>query len=526
MPLTTIEVQALSVESVQTPPPIEVQAMSLESMQTPPLPAAPLPGASVADTRADAGAPAAVEVQAMRVQRDSRIHEAPPLPPIAANPLKAKASADSRALSNPSAEDRAAASKRALILTCVACALSAVASASVILGLVYGLPRHARYEEDKALENVPLSFRPGELSVHSNGMVLSSGLAVRRLATSGKAIEFANGKRSALAFHHKPDGAAVFAARQGGWVYVSNSELDNNEGGTGAIRFNKDGEMVDYYMILVNTTRNCNGGKTPWNTWLSCEEFGRGHVWETDPFTPIARGGGGRKTAIGDDAGGGTFEAVAIDDRKSPVTFYVTEDEERGALRQFTPRVLGSAGLYGKGATTAYLRIGNDYSVNSDGKGTGTFSWTADAEAGQESAMRHFPYAEGIVHVDGILYFTSKKTYSLFRLDLDAGTLVRTDTRRGRFTQEPDGVIALGDTLYFAEDGALDNCGVTVRDGTGGYYTLLEDTTTRSETSGLAFSPDAKRFYLSFMKGDLYEVTRKDGRPFGGPSLPPHYIAS
>ena len=70
-------------------------------------------------------------------------------------------------------------------------------------------------------------------------------------------------------FHSDPDGAAVFVDpdNSGGWIYVSNSETEDEEGGVGAIYFDKEGRTIDYRMLSTGTTNNCSGGKTPWNTW-------------------------------------------------------------------------------------------------------------------------------------------------------------------------------------------------------------------------------------------------------------------
>ncbi|MGI8308346.1 alkaline phosphatase PhoX [Saccharopolyspora hattusasensis] len=62
---------------------------------------------------------------------------------------------------------------------------------------------------------------------------------------------------------------------------MSNSEIEPG-GGVGAMRFDVGGNIVDAYRILEDTRRNCSGGATHWNTWLSYEEVGYGYAFETD----------------------------------------------------------------------------------------------------------------------------------------------------------------------------------------------------------------------------------------------------
>lgn len=75
-------------------------------------------------------------------------------------------------------------------------------------------------------------------------------------------------------------------------------------------------------------------GKTPWDTWVSCEEWEfTGQVYQVDPFNRRPP----EKTTVG-IMEGGRYEAFAYDDRnKTHPVFYVTEDQRNGPTRRFRP---------------------------------------------------------------------------------------------------------------------------------------------------------------------------------------------
>ncbi|MBO8184931.1 DUF839 domain-containing protein [Streptomyces sp. DW4-2] len=157
-----------------------------------------------------------------------------------------------------------------------------------------------------------------------------------------------------------PDGTACFARSGGqGFVLVNNHENSGKEahlvpplpgltydpgagGGTTNIVVDADGKRVGEYVSLAGTHNNCAGGRTPWNTWLTCEETEQragggyqkdhGYVFEVDAFDREANAEPVPLKFLGRYS----HEAVAVDPR-GPI--YLTEDANgpHGLYYRWTP---------------------------------------------------------------------------------------------------------------------------------------------------------------------------------------------
>ncbi|KJK49723.1 alkaline phosphatase PhoX [Streptomyces sp. NRRL F-4428] len=324
-------------------------------------------------------------------------------------------------------------------------------------------------------------------------------------------------------------------------------------GGCTALDLAADGRVTGERVALAGTAVNCAGGRTPWNTWLSCEETedragtsgytrDHGYVFEVDPARPH-RTGAVPLTAMGRFA----HEAVAVDPYRGVV--YETEDafdRPFGLFYRFLPeRPLGGAGSLRAGGVLEALRVpgladlaavdetGAEFPVEwvpvPDPSAAGTPIRYQDFGPG---GITHAQKLEGCYWGSHGVHFVSSYARRAEGAPADHhGQVWFYDPRRARLRLDvlfgPSADVALPgdspDNICLAPDGGLMVC----EDGGGAQYVLgvtadgevypvarnAQDVggpgaPEWGEFAGVAFSPDGRTMYVNaYAPGTTFAVT-------------------
>ncbi|MEU6816076.1 alkaline phosphatase PhoX [Streptomyces sp. NPDC046860] len=407
----------------------------------------------------------------------------------------------------------------------------------------------------------------GPLVPDPDGLLdLPEGFRYRVLSREGDPLRSGEGP---VPSNH--DGMAAFSGRDGRTHLVRNHENrptarirvpaiegltydPEGHGGCTALTLDSRNRVLSERVAIAGTAVNCAGGRTPWGTWLTCEETedragdnghtkDHGFIFEVHPTDP-RRTGAVPLTAMGRFQ----HEAIAVDPGRGIV--YETEDaflKPFGLFYRFLPKKpLGGVGSLRAGGRLQAMRVPGVpdlSSVQETGASFDGVEWVdvpdplaaATPTRLQDYGPRGITHAqklEGCYWGGSCVYFVSSFAHSAEGSAADHfGQIWRYDPGRRRLTlvivfgpdtdvrlpgESPDNIcLAPSGGLMVCEDGngAQHVFGVT-RGGEvyamarGRQNTGTPEKPEWGEFAGVTFSPDGSTMYVNcYTPGTTFAVT-------------------
>jgi uncharacterized protein len=408
----------------------------------------------------------------------------------------------------------------------------------------------------------------GPLVLDPNRIVdLPQGFSYRVISKLGERME------DGLLVPGKHDGMAAFPGPQGKTILVRNHEVapektkygpygERNQllknladeqlydtgrrktpglGGTTTLVYDTRLQRLEkHFLSLAGTDRNCAGGATPWNSWISCEEtvvrkegsiekdhgynFEVPATYQTGLARPLALKAMGRFN----------HEAIAVDPRTSIV--YQTEDRRDGLIYRYIPDVPGKLAAGGR---LQALAIKGSRSLDTRNWGLGprifvgqnlAVEWVdlknIDSPSddlrlqGFANGCARFACGEGMWYGQGSVFFTctiggSRKNGQIWKLTPSAFEGTPDEKKNPGYLElfiEPNNPDRLenADNITVSPSGEMYACEDSTRAAhivgitqSGALFKFAKNAMNDSEFAGATFSPDGSTFFVNIQSPGL-----------------------
>ncbi len=284
--------------------------------------------------------------------------------------------------------------------------------------------------------------------------------------------------------------------------------------------------VVRQFLSLAGTIRNCAGGPTPWNSWITCEEtvvksggnLARDHGWCFDvPATdqpeladPVPLKAMGRFN----------HEAVAVDPETGEV--FETEDRHEGLIYRFVPKVKGKLAEGGK---LYALKVKGKPSLDTRNWSQLTFSvgdskeieWIEMKEVespkddlrirGFKDGAACFARGEGMWYSKGSIFIActnggKKQRGQIWKLNRNKIELYSEPNDADLVDNCDNLTVAPWGDLILCEDGKGDQF-LDVITPEGKIFKLAKNAKSSGEFAGVCFSPDGSTLFVNMQREGL-----------------------